>query len=118
LTAAEVFCRSLGSRYGVVSWTNAGSLPYSRSIDFSDGLKKPILMDDVSCSGNENSFYQCSYKSKSNCNHNEDVIVTCSTHTNFTSNVDYRMANPRNITNSSGYILGIWGRAEYFNYTS
>ena len=75
-------------------------------------------MDDVSCSGNENSLDLCSYKSISNCNHYEDVIVTCSSPTNFTTNVDYRMANPRNITNSSGYILGIWGRAEYFNDTS
>jgi deleted-in-malignant-brain-tumors protein 1 len=53
LTFADVFCRSLNPRFSAVSWTNKRGLPYSRSNDFSDGYKKPILMDDISCSGKE-----------------------------------------------------------------
>jgi len=56
LTAADVFCRSFNPRFGAVSWTSVGNLPYNRSSDFSDGVNKPILMDDVSCSGNETSL--------------------------------------------------------------
>ena len=49
LTAADVFCKSFNPRFSAVDWTNVGSLPYSRSNDFSDGYRKPIIMDDVSC---------------------------------------------------------------------
>ena len=59
-------------------------------------------MDDVSCSGNENSLDQCSYKSVSNCGHNEDVIITCSSAYNHTTSGDYRLANPKNMTYSNG----------------
>ena len=78
MTAADVFCNSINPRIGAVSWTNVGNLPYSRSSDFSDGFKKPILMDDVTCSGNETNLAECSFRSVSNCGHNEDVVVTCS----------------------------------------
>jgi hypothetical protein len=69
LTAADVFCRSFNPRFGAVSWRSVGSLPYTRARDLSDGYQKPILMDDVSCTGNEDNLSQCSYKSVSNCSH-------------------------------------------------
>ena len=74
-------------------------------------------MDDVSCSGNENSLDQCSYRSVSNCGHNEDVIITCSSAYNHTTSGNYRLANPKNMTNSTGAYKGVWGRAEHFNGT-
>jgi hypothetical protein len=101
LTAADVFCRSLYPKFGAVSWTNVGSLPYSRSRDFSDGILKPILMDDVSCSGNETNLSNCSYRSISNCYHHEDVVVTCSGTYNHTTSGNYRLANPKNLTFSN-----------------
>ncbi len=56
IDAADVFCRSFNQKFRAVSWTNVGNLPYNRSNDFSDGVNKPILMDDVSCSRNETSL--------------------------------------------------------------
>ena len=53
ISAADVICRSLHPKYGAVNWTNVGSLSWIRQNEFSDGYKKPIFMDDVSCSGNE-----------------------------------------------------------------
>ena len=69
LTAADVFCRSLDPRFGAVSWRSFGSLPYTRARDFYDEYEQPILMADVSCTGNEGNLSQCSYKSVSNCSH-------------------------------------------------
>lgn len=34
-------------------------------------------MDDVKCKGNEKSLRECAYETSSNCNHNEDVFITC-----------------------------------------
>ena len=74
-------------------------------------------MDDVSCSGDEESLDECSYKSVSNCGHGEDVIVTCSGIFNHTTHGNYRLATPKNITYSNGSFMGVWGRAEVFNGT-
>ena len=71
-------------------------------------------MDDVSCSGNETNLSNCSYRSISNCRHYEDVIVTCSGAYNHTTNGNYRLANPKNVTYSNGTFKGVWGRAEVF----
>jgi hypothetical protein len=72
-------------------------------------------MDDVSCSGSEDSLNQCSYRNISNCAHSEDVVVTCSGASNHTVSGNYRLANPKNMTYSSGAFQGVWGRAEIFN---
>jgi hypothetical protein len=72
-------------------------------------------MDDVSCTGN--SLNQCSYRSVSNCGHREDVYVTCSGASNFTTRGNYRLANPKNETNNYGTLLEVWGRVEVFNGT-
>lgn len=37
-----------------------------------------ILMDDVSCRGNESRLFDCVHISSHNCVHNEDVSVLCS----------------------------------------
>ena len=102
MTAADVFFRSFKPRFGAVSWTNATALPYTRAKDFYDGYQKPILMDDVSCTGNEDNLSQCSYRSVANCAHYEDVYVTCSGSSNHTTNGNYRLATPKNMTFSNG----------------
>ena len=78
-------------------------------------------MNNVNCSGNETSLDQCQYNTKSNCNHSEDVIVTCSYEANFTQDFIYRngqklgwrLANPMNMT-LNGSFAGVAGRAEYY----
>ena len=39
----------------------------------------PILLDDVTCTGTENTIFQCSSKpiGQNNCQHREDVGVRC-----------------------------------------
>ena len=49
------------------------------------------------------------------CSHSQDVVVTCSGSSNYTTSGNYRLANPKNITSRSGALLGVWGRIEYFN---
>ena len=36
-----------------------------------------ILMDDVRCSGYEESLFNCNYTADHNCGHHEDVGVIC-----------------------------------------
>ena len=49
-----------------------------------------------------------------NCTHSQDVVVTCSGISNYTTSGNYRLANPKNITSRTGALLGVWGRLEYF----
>ena len=62
---AEVVCRSLGLGGGVVG-------------DTTGPTSMPILMDNVQCVGNEHSIFDCQSHSTHNCNHHEDVYITCS----------------------------------------
>ena len=52
----------------VVSIKNAG---------FGSGISRPIILDDVACTGNEENILNCSYDSVSNCDHLEDAGVVC-----------------------------------------
>jgi len=66
--AAKVFCRSMGYVGGT----------FVASGEVADGTL-PILMDDVTCTGNEFPFWTCSYKGQNsqNCQHTEDIGVDC-----------------------------------------
>ena len=44
---------------------------------FGSGHSRPIILDDVRCSGSEENILNCSYDSISNCNHSEDAGVIC-----------------------------------------
>ncbi|XP_004401660.1 PREDICTED: neurotrypsin [Odobenus rosmarus divergens] len=63
-----VVCRQLGFKYGKQSPAN--------HFEESTG---PIWLDDVSCSGKESSFVQCSRRQwgRHDCSHREDVGITC-----------------------------------------
>ncbi|XP_046947158.1 neurotrypsin [Lynx rufus] len=63
-----VVCRQLGFKYGKQASAN--------HFEESTG---PIWLDDVSCSGKETSFTQCSRRQwgKHDCSHREDVGITC-----------------------------------------
>ncbi|XP_034886224.1 neurotrypsin [Mirounga leonina] len=63
-----VVCRQLGYKYGKQSPAN--------HFEESTG---PIWLDDVSCSGKESSFVQCSRRQwgRHDCSHREDVGITC-----------------------------------------
>ena len=44
---------------------------------FGSGDSRPIILDDVRCSGSEENILNCSYDSVSNCDHSEDAGVIC-----------------------------------------
>ena len=44
---------------------------------FVSGDSRPIILDDVRCSGSEENILNCSYDSVSNCDHSEDSGVIC-----------------------------------------
>ncbi|XP_077981230.1 scavenger receptor cysteine-rich domain-containing protein DMBT1-like isoform X2 [Glandiceps talaboti] len=63
---AKVVCQQLGFRSGVVNGTTS---PGNGS----------ILLDDIQCTGKESRLTQCRHRGwlEHNCNHSEDVVVTC-----------------------------------------
>ncbi|XP_037686478.1 LOW QUALITY PROTEIN: neurotrypsin [Choloepus didactylus] len=63
-----VVCRLLGFKYG----------KQVSAIDFEESTG-PIWLDDISCSGKETSFLQCSGRpwGRHDCSHREDVGVAC-----------------------------------------
>ena len=61
---------------GSITWGNqlfAFDVPYTT----------PILMDDVDCSGDESSLFNCTYTSDHNCQHYEDIGVICGMYPNL-----------------------------------
>ncbi|XP_071495979.1 uncharacterized protein, partial [Diadema antillarum] len=73
ITDIDVVCRGLG--FPSVLPDNLPEQP-----SFGSGPESmDIILDDVNCSGNETSLYQCSHAQylQTNCIHSEDVSVTC-----------------------------------------
>ena len=66
---ASVVCRSLGF---------AGALEAVLSAGFGQGTGT-IVLDDVNCSGNESSLFECSHPvlGVNTCGHSEDAGVRC-----------------------------------------
>uniref|UniRef100_A0A1X7V9H1 SRCR domain-containing protein n=1 Tax=Amphimedon queenslandica TaxID=400682 RepID=A0A1X7V9H1_AMPQE len=74
---AQVVCRQLG--YPTTVESHSRSAYYRGSAYFGQGTGS-IVLDDVSCVGNETSLYQqCSHRSplSNDCTHSEDVGVVC-----------------------------------------
>ena len=69
LNAARVVCRMLGFTDASHAWNES---------HFGKGHGR-IWLDEVFCTGNEGSIYECSHSGWSvhNCRHTEDVGVTC-----------------------------------------
>ena len=61
--AAAIACRQLGLSGGTVGTGSRGS--------------GSILMDDVRCQGDETRIQSCPFNSAHNCDHSEDVFITC-----------------------------------------
>lgn len=98
MTSADVFCRTFNPRFGAVSWSSVEKLPLARQLDFANGEEKPILMDNISCNRTEDDFSKCAHSTVSSNSHSQDLIVTCTGLTNHTVSGNYRLANPKNIT--------------------
>ena len=85
---ARVICRQLGYDTSGIATCSTSSLVVIISTSFTDvitvkkagfgsGISRPIILDDVTCTGNEENILNCSYDSVSNCNHSEDAGVVC-----------------------------------------
>ena len=48
-----------------------------KSGEYGSGDSRPIILDDIRCSGSEENILNCSYDSVSNCDHSEDAGVIC-----------------------------------------
>ena len=70
MNAANVVCRSLGLGPALEAVSYAG---------FGQG-SFAVVLDDVNCTGNEVSIFECSHRglAVSNCEHGEDAGVRCS----------------------------------------
>jgi len=106
--AAQVFCNSIGlpsSGAQVLSY-------YGGSYDHMG--QGSIVMDDVSCNGDEWDLTACSYSSSHNCGHGEDVGVICEEGDYATTEETIEWGNFRLVVNPSN--PGSYeGRAEYWN---
>ena len=61
-------CWQLGHRYG--------GKQYQGGHSWGPGTGT-ILMDDVECTGNEKSLFDCGFTASHNCGHSEDVGIQC-----------------------------------------
>ncbi len=68
INEADVVCRELGYP--------GGAIHAYLSAHFGQGTD-PILMDNMECSGNENSLHDCNHVTSHNCGHHEDAGVVC-----------------------------------------
>nr|AWV50460.1 SR-I [Amphioctopus fangsiao] len=107
---AKVVCRMLGLSGGIAfprSWFDQGT--------------GEIFMSDVNCFGYESSIWQCTFKEKHFCSHNEDASVVC-TERQKGNNTITTTKKPKisNSGNGSGVRLvggdnNTYGRVEVFH---
>ena len=55
-----------------------GAIPVRKAFFGMGRRDQAILLDDVSCSGEESTLQNCSYVQSSDCDHSEDAGVICS----------------------------------------
>ena len=114
---AQVACKQLGLPYtGILILTisaitynafNIGAVAYG-SAYFGQGTG-PILLDNVQCTGDEDSLFNCTYLSNHNCVHFEDAGVMCQSAS--CNSTDVRLVN--GLVESEGRVEvclnGVWG---------
>ena len=72
--SADVACRSLGFADG----SRGRAWDYTKAFFGAGGANVPIHFDDVRCSGDETSLFNCPRRASGhNCRHREDVGVSC-----------------------------------------
>ena len=101
---ANVVCRQLGYPSASRAWTNA-------SLGQGAG---PISLSGVECNGTEASIAQCTvnYGNSHDCNHAQDVGVTCGDILNTSDSQGMSVSSPL-----SSYFISIISSAEKYNST-
>ena len=62
---------------GIICGVSVDVYPAKKATFGSGNSTRPITLDDITCTGNEENILDCSYDSVSNCDHSEDAGVIC-----------------------------------------
>ena len=62
---------------GIICGVSVDVYPAKKATFGSGNSTRPITLDDITCTGNEDNILDCSYDSVSNCDHSEDAGVIC-----------------------------------------
>ncbi len=61
----------------LINFVAAGAITFSYGGAFYGQGIGPILLDDLACTGNEDSLFDCQHSTIHNCVHSEDIGVVC-----------------------------------------
>ena len=63
--------------FTIYIYTGIGAINFvSTKVSQADDTQ-PITLDNVSCTGSEENLLSCDYSRENNCEHREDISVTC-----------------------------------------
>ena len=93
-TAAEAVCRQINSSYRMIKWTTGQTFDIQNNLD--------INLDDVQC--NSTDWGSCEYSEENNCDHSEDVFLTCENPKGIPNSINLSFIQEKGVVTLSGYI--------------
>ena len=91
---ADAVCRQINSSYRMLEWTT------ERTFDIQNNLD--INLDDVQC--NSTDWGSCEYSEENNCDHSEDVFLSCENTTGIPSPINLSLTYEKGVVILSGNI--------------
>ena len=73
----RVSSKMKGCTHEITCGVSVDVYPAKKATFGSGNSTRPITLDDITCTGNEENILDCSYDSVSNCDHSEDAGVVC-----------------------------------------